>query len=364
MPDDRRAWHREGGACLFIVNLLRRGRTICSRETSVCRGAWGPPRICGAIRFAIAPYVLIATLEPTLPLLHQSTAHRQLIPVQRRADTRLLPGIDTRLDNPALRCCPLTRAPSQGGGHVWLTHISGRGDACGAGGLGVDGNPKIIPTEHRMTGITDKLPPEVAQRVHPDWRRNERSYWAKRESLRQKYEGQWIGFADDAVIASGSSPVQVLHAAQRSGKHPFVTCVGCEDTPQRMRRSAYGYDDRYPGEPLPRVPVHFRSAPGVPGLTFEDTIPGTGADASALPWTDCQSLRLDLEEGVPGLMGGVGGGSVGTIVWAAYATIDGTEYPCWLQADFEGSERIVGRDVLNRLDVLFRGPAREVVINP
>jgi hypothetical protein len=60
MPDDRRAWHREGGACLFIVNLLRRGRTICSRETSVCRGAWGPPRICGAIRFAIAPYVPIS----------------------------------------------------------------------------------------------------------------------------------------------------------------------------------------------------------------------------------------------------------------------------------------------------------------
>ncbi|MBI2969176.1 MAG: hypothetical protein HYY36_00350 [Gammaproteobacteria bacterium] len=215
-----------------------------------------------------------------------------------------------------------------------------------------------------MIGIADKLPPDVAQRVHPDWKRNERSYWAKREQLRQKYEGLWIGFADDTVIASGSSPVQVLHAAQGSGRHPFVTLVGHEDTPQRMRRNAYSYDSHYPGEPLPRVPVDFHSARGVPGRTFEDTIPDTGADASALPWIDCQSLRLELEEGVPGLIGGVGGSSMGTIVWAAYATIDGTEYPCWLQADFEGSERIIGRDVLNQLEVLFRGPVREVVINP
>jgi hypothetical protein len=35
-----------------------------------------------------------------------------------------------------------------------------------------------------------------------------------------------------------------------------------------------------------------------------------------------------------------------------------------LQADFVGQERILGRDVLNRLDVLFRGPAGEVVVNP
>jgi hypothetical protein len=31
---------------------------------------------------------------------------------------------------------------------------------------------------------------------------------------------------------------------------------------------------------------------------------------------------------------------------------------------FAGDERILGRDVLNQIDVLFRGPNREVVINP
>ena len=99
-----------------------------------------------------------------------------------------------------------------------------------------------------MNGILDRLPSEVAQRIHPNWKKNERSYWARRENLRRQYEGQWIAFADGTVIASGSSPVQVLHVAQRTGRHPFVTCVGREDTPQRMRRSVYGYDLAYPGE--------------------------------------------------------------------------------------------------------------------
>jgi hypothetical protein len=215
-----------------------------------------------------------------------------------------------------------------------------------------------------MERILSRLPPEIAVRVHPDWKRNEKSYWVRRETVRRQYEGQWIGFADDAVIASGDRPVQVLHAAQRTGRHPFVTCVGHEDTPQRMRRSIYSYDSTYPGEPLPRVAVDFRSAPGGPGATFQDVIPDTGADASALPWPDCQALQLNPEEGVPALMGGVGGSSAATVVWAAYAAIDGAEYPCWLQADFAGNERIVGRDLLNQLEVLFRGPAREVVFNP
>ncbi len=77
--------------------------------------------------------------------------------------------------------------------------------------------------------------------------------------------------------------MRILHAAQRTGRHPFVTCVGREDTPQRMRRSVYSYDSGYPGEPLPRVHVDLRCEPGGPGLKLEDAIPDTGADASALP---------------------------------------------------------------------------------
>jgi hypothetical protein len=51
--------------------------------------------------------------------------------------------------------------------------------------------------------------------------------------------GQWIGFAEGRVIACGTSPVEVFHAAQASGKHPFFTRVGHENEPNRMRRASF-----------------------------------------------------------------------------------------------------------------------------
>ena len=57
-------------------------------------------------------------------------------------------------------------------------------------------------------------------------------------------------------------------------------------------------------------------------------------------------------------MGGVGDTLVPTIIFQTWVYLDGKDYPCRLQADFTGHERIVGRDVLNALDILFRGIAR------
>jgi hypothetical protein len=96
--------------------------------------------------------------------------------------------------------------------------------------------------EHRfvprsfMKSIADQLPPEIAGQIHPDRRKNEATYWAARDQLLDQYRGQWIGFADGMVIASGSSPVAVFHAAEGSGRHPFFICVGREDEPCRIRR--------------------------------------------------------------------------------------------------------------------------------
>jgi hypothetical protein len=86
-----------------------------------------------------------------------------------------------------------------------------------------------------MQNIADGLPPDVAQQVHPDWRKNEADYWAVRDSLLSQYADQWVAYANGAVIVSGSSPVDVFHTAQQSGKHPYVTCVGREHEPCRMR---------------------------------------------------------------------------------------------------------------------------------
>lgn len=215
-----------------------------------------------------------------------------------------------------------------------------------------------------MKSLIESLPPEIGRRIHPDWRKNETDYWTKRDEILAKYRGQWIGYANGRVLVSGSSPVEVFHKAQASGEHPFVTCVGHEDEPTRMRRAAFAYDATYPGEALPVVTIEFRQRVAEPGLVLQEVIADTGADASALPWRDCEQLRLDPSDGVPGLMGGVGDISVATVVFPAWAHLDGNTYPCRLQADFAGHERILGRDVLNQLEVLFRGPAREIVLNP
>ncbi len=215
-----------------------------------------------------------------------------------------------------------------------------------------------------MTSLADGLPPDIASQISPARRLNEAAYWAVRDQLLGQYRGQWIGFADGGVVASGASPVTVFHAAEASGRHPFFICVGREYEPCRIRRVAFPYDATYPGEPLPLIGVEFRLASGLPGLVLGQVIPDTGADASVLPWADCQLLQLAPAMGVQGLISGVGGSSAATLAFLVWVWLDGREYPCRLQADFTGGERILGRDVLNRVDILFRGPAGEVVVNP
>src|SRR5215471_13965498 len=76
-----------------------------------------------------------------------------------------------------------------------------------------------------MKSLAEDLPPEVAACVHPDWRKNEQDYWASRDALLDRYRNQWVAFADGAVIASGTSPVEVFQAAHQFGRHPFVALV-------------------------------------------------------------------------------------------------------------------------------------------
>ncbi len=99
-------------------------------------------------------------------------------------------------------------------------------------------------------------------------------------------------------------------------------------------------------------------------MLLDRVIPDTGADTTTLPWSDCQQMHLDPGLGIPGVIGGVAGGGAVTIGFLIWVWLDGREYPCQLQADFTGQQRILGRDVLNRLEILSRGPAGEVVVNP
>jgi hypothetical protein len=142
----------------------------------------------------------------------------------------------------------------------------------------------VLSGKEPMASVTDQLPPEIAKQIHPDLRKNEAAYWAARDQLLPQYIGLWIGFANGAVVASGTSPVAVFHAAGAAAPHPFVTCVGRENEPCRMRRASFPWDATYPGKPRPVLPVEFRTASGAPGVVLDRVIADTGADASALPW--------------------------------------------------------------------------------
>ena len=184
-----------------------------------------------------------------------------------------------------------------------------------------------------MESLLDKLPAEIGKRINPQWRKNEADYWAKRPSLLADYTNKWIGFANGKVIACGTSAVEIFHVAQATGQHPFVTCVGHEHEPNRMRRLSFSYDTGYAIEPLPVMSAEFRKSVSIAGIALDHVIPDTGADASAIPWSDCERLQLDPAEGMPGLMGGVGESSMATVIFQAWVYLDGKNYPCRLQAD-------------------------------
>lgn len=126
-----------------------------------------------------------------------------------------------------------------------------------------------------MKSLADGLPPEIAEKIHADWRKNEVAYWAVRDQLLHQYQGQWVGFADGVVVASGTRPVVVFHAAHQAAEHPYIACVGRETEPYGMRRTNFRYDTSYPGEALPVIRAEFRRNSGVPGLVLDQVGRGT-----------------------------------------------------------------------------------------
>jgi predicted aspartyl protease len=228
----------------------------------------------------------------------------------------------------------------------------------------VDGSscsPRYL-LEPAMITLADRLPAEIRNRLHPDWVRNEVGYWAARPQVIEAHNGRWVAFADGVVIAAGDRIVEVAHKAKQLGKHAYVTRVGFENTPQRIRRMAFAYDTNYQGEALPVISVRFAENRDEAGEHFDRVIPDTGADSSVLPWEDCQMLSLQPQDGLPSLMAGVGQSAVATLAFPLWVFVGTVAHPALVQADFDGRERILGRDVLNRLSVCFDGPGREVMI--
>ena len=116
--------------------------------------------------------------------------------------------------------------------------------------------------------------------------------------------------------------------------------------------------------PLPQLTVRFWDNSEKHSQLYADAIPDTGADLSVLPHTDCSAINLFNSPYFTGVSSGVVGSSVTTLIYRAKAEIDGNRYPALIQPVPGGQERIVGRDVLNRLRVLFDGPRAQLIVDP
>jgi predicted aspartyl protease len=212
-----------------------------------------------------------------------------------------------------------------------------------------------------MQPLTSKLPPEQRQRLHADFLANEQDYLRLRDGLLASHCGQWVAVQEGQLIAAGNDLMAVMRVAADSGGHPFVARVGEEETPFRVRRVEFAYDQAYQPLPIPRVTVTFWDDAETHSLTQDDVIPDTGADVSVRPQADCTALDLFRSPCLPVVSHGVVGPGVGSLVYLGRAEIDGQRVAALIEPIVGMQERIIGRDVLNQYRVTFDGPAGRVI---
>jgi predicted aspartyl protease len=212
---------------------------------------------------------------------------------------------------------------------------------------------------------TANLSGDQQQVVHSDFLADEQAYLRMRVNLLPQYRGQWVAVQGGNVIAAGTSLMAVMEKASASGGHPYIALVGAEDAVVfRARRAVFAYDQAYQPFPLPRIAATFWDHAQTHSQQHSDVIPDTGADISVLPDSDCKAIDLFKSPYMTGMAGGVLGATVTTLIYHGKVEIDGQRYSALIQPIPAGTERILGRDVLNQQRVLFDGPAGQVVVDP
>jgi len=212
---------------------------------------------------------------------------------------------------------------------------------------------------------TANLPPEQQQRLHADFLANEQDYLRMRPALLSGYAGQWVAVDAGQVIAVGDDVQAVTQKAATKGGHAYIAFVGNEDgVVFRVRRVEFSYDACYRPVALPQIQVVFANFTQSHSQTFDRVVPDTGADLCVLPDGDCAAFDLFSSPYFTAISGGVVGASMTTLIYQGKAEVAGHLLPALIQPVHAGVDRLAGRDVLNRLRILFDGPASRVIIDP
>ena len=207
---------------------------------------------------------------------------------------------------------------------------------------------------------SSKMTQEQREYLQPEFLANEEAYWRNRESLLKAYREKWIAYDENqGVIQTADSFLEIGKDIRKVQGNPYVAWVGREDDFLVKMRRSFGYDTDYAPTALPRAVVTFSNANQTQSQMYSDVIPDTGADLSSLTPDDLPLSNLGSGPSIPTQTMGVTGQPVAAALYPAFATMNGTEFQCFVQI-LPSLERILGRDVLNQIRVIFDGPNNQV----
>lgn len=213
--------------------------------------------------------------------------------------------------------------------------------------------------------LTQGLPEAYKKYLHKDFLANEKHYWRMREEFLKKYKGQWIAVHEGIVVANSDDVWKITDIVGNLGCHAYITKVGEEeDLVFKIRRIEFGYDRNYRPFALPQAQVTFANHAWTSTKLCQNVIPDTGADLSILSEQDCQDIDLFNSPCFPTLSRGFTGPSVPVLSYRGNVEINGHRLPSLIQFVPGGTERILGRDVLNQIRVTFDAPANKVIFEP
>lgn len=198
--------------------------------------------------------------------------------------------------------------------------------------------------------LVQQLLKSLLEAMSPDYLANEAEYWRVRDQLLLKYEGKWVAFDKGQVVAWGDDLMTVMNEAGQKGySQAYIDKVGEEgELRVKCRQASFGYNQAYLPTALPQVAVTFTN--------FHQTRQHTGSDFSALTEEDGHALQLLTGPHVPSSVTGVGGQTSLCVVCRAFATIGGRRFPAMVQLIPGQSDRLLGREVMNQMVVIFDGP--------
>jgi len=196
------------------------------------------------------------------------------------------------------------------------------------------------------------------QMVEKGFEEDRQAYWAMRDELLAQYPGKWVAVHKGRVVSVADEPLSIMEQALAEDGYAYTNKVGEEDKIViRQRRVSFPYNDTYSPTPLPRMTAVIHNFSRTKSKAVVDAIPDTGTDVTCLPMDDCQDLDLFLFPYYSGLSHPFAGASRPVTFYAARIEVDGRIYNAVVEPVAE-PERLVGREVLNRMKVTFDGPSR------